>query len=183
MILGAAVLGRRHRLATNSAAIGGSLLPDFSLYALTAHALLVQQHSPDFVFSTLYFSPEWQQIFAVDNSIFVWAATALAGFLTRYRWLMVLGLAGLIHLATDFPLHHDDGRPLFWPISDWVFQSPVSYWDPSHFGNIVGPLEVILCGILCVILWLRFRHWGSRLAIVALGIAEIAPAFLFGAMF
>ena len=182
LILGAATLGRPRMIATNIAAISGSLLPDLSLYLLTAHALLVQQHSARYVFSTLYFSPEWQQVFAIDNSIFIWAAITLTGLLTRSRWLLVLGLAGLIHLATDFPLHHDDGRPIFWPISDWVFQSPVSYWDPSHFGNIVGPLEAILSGILCVFLWYRFRHWASRLAIVALGIAELAPAFLFGAI-
>lgn len=37
----------------------------------------------------------------------------------------VLGWAG--HVAADALTHTSDARPLLWPISDWRFESPVSY--------------------------------------------------------
>ncbi len=43
----------------------------------------------------------------------------------------------------DLPVHHDDGHRHFFPLSDWRFASPVSYWDPEHYGRIVGTAEAV----------------------------------------
>lgn len=37
----------------------------------------------------------------------------------------LIGWAG--HIATDMLTHGTDARPLFWPLSRWRFQSPISY--------------------------------------------------------
>ena len=179
MILGAAALARPGRKKVNAAAFAGSLLPDLSLYVLAIHSLFLLQIPPSVVFGELYFSDEWQSVFAIDNSVFVWLAIALAGGISRSPWLLTLGLAGLLHIAMDFPLHHDDGRQHFWPLSDWIFDSPVSYWDPAHYGNIVGIAEASLCALLSILLWKRFRSRISRIAIAILAIAELAPALSF----
>jgi hypothetical protein len=91
--------------------------------------------------------------------------------------------AALLHLGFDFLLHHDDGRAHFWPISNWIFQSPVSYWDGKHYGDIVGPLEVLASLGCCAVLWRRFTGQGMRVLIAMLALLEFAPIIIFAIMF
>lgn len=179
LIVGATAFTRKDARSVNLAVIAGSLAPDLSLYILAAYALFVLD-IPDFiVFGELYYSEQWQGIFAIDNSFLLWAALLAFASAFRLRVLLFFALAGLLHLATDFPLHHDDGRMHFWPLSDWIFRSPVSYWDPAHHGNIVGFLEIGICAALCIVLFRRYSGWPARIGIVSLGILEIAPAVLY----
>ena len=39
------------------------------------------------------------------------------------------------HTIVDFLTHVDDTRPLFWPITDWTWSSPVSYYNPLYYGR------------------------------------------------
>jgi hypothetical protein len=56
----------------------------------------------------------------------------------------------LLHTVGDFLLHHTDAHRHFFPFSDWKFYSPISYWDPSHFGAAAAVIEglVVLAGSL-----------------------------------
>lgn len=197
LIIGAAVFARPSDKAANSAALAGAIIPDLSLYVMAANELLIRKTDPGIVFGQMYFSDEWQRIFAIDNSVFLWTAVLVMGlalqgnraadlgnaamspasrmksFPVRANWIAVLGGAALLHLALDFPFHHDDGRAHFWPLSNWIFESPLSYWDPAHFGQIVGPLEGLLCLWLCALLWRRFRGWPARSMIAAGGAIEL----------
>ncbi|MBA2691512.1 MAG: metal-dependent hydrolase [Rubrobacter sp.] len=49
-----------------------------------------------------------------------------------FLWFL-LGWLG--HTVVDFLTHVDDGRPLFWPFSDWMWSSPVSYYDSDYYGR------------------------------------------------
>ena len=197
LIIGAAVFARPGDKAASSAALAGAIIPDLSLYVMAANELLIRNTDPGIVFGQMYFSDEWQRIFAIDNSVFLWTAVLVMGLVlqgnraadlgnaamspasrmkslpVRANWIAVLGGAALLHLALDFPFHHDDGRAHFWPLSNWIFESPLSYWDPAHFGQIVGPLEGFLCLWLCVLLWRRFRGWPARSMIAAGGAIEL----------
>ncbi|MEM9267775.1 MAG: cobalamin biosynthesis protein CobQ [Pseudomonadota bacterium] len=183
LIIGAAIFAKPGQPKVTSAALLGAILPDLSLYLLAGWALFVQGLSPNHVFGTLYFSPAWQQIFAVDNSVFVWAGLIGLGLVLRQKWLWVLAAAALIHVACDFPLHHDDGRAHFWPLSNWVFESPVSYWDPQAYGTPVGVLEALLCLGLLTVLWRRFDSLWVRALLGVAAVAQIAPYILFAVMF
>ena len=44
--------------------------------------------------------------------------------------------SALIHLFCDLPVHHDDAHRHFLPLTDWRLASPLSYWDPNHYGHI-----------------------------------------------
>ncbi len=175
LVLGMAALARPNSPRVNTAAFAGSLLPDLSLYLMGFWALFIQNIPPGIVFGQLYYSEAWQTVFAIDNSFFVWTAFVLAGYWFRKDWLFVFGLAGLLHILFDFPLHHDDGRPHFFPVSDWVFSSPISYWDPRHYGNIVGAIEAVLSLFLAVWMCLKFRSLLARSMIVVLLAAELVP--------
>ncbi len=96
---------------------------------------------------------------------------------------MVFTASALLHLAFDFPLHHDDGRPHFWPLSDWVFESPLSYWDTAAHAGIVAPIEMGLSLVFCAILMRRFDSWRSRLLIAGLAAIQLAPVFFWAFVF
>ena len=129
LIIGAAAFAKPDKRAINVAAILGALIPDFSLYFMVFWNRNIRGMSFEQIFDVEYFSTYWQAVFAVDNSIPLWFLVLLVGLLARRRVVMVLAAAALLHIALDLPLHHDDGRAHFWPFSDWIFQSPISYLD------------------------------------------------------
>ena len=52
----------------------------------------------------------------------------------------------LLHCGVDLALHHDDAHRHFFPLSDWRYASPVSYWDPRRLGRLGALLEV--CSVI-----------------------------------
>lgn len=171
LIVGSAAFGRDRK--TLWAALAGGLLPDLSLYLLVFWAMFIHQIPENVIFNQLYFSDSWQRIFAVDNSFFLWGAVLAAGLSLKARPVVAFAGSGLVHIGSDFLLHHDDGRAHFWPLSDWVFESPLSYWDSSHHALFVGPILALLTLVCTVILWRRFGHWGWRIAFALLLAAEL----------
>ena len=150
LLLGAAVMGRRGERALVWAALAGAMLPDLSLYLLAGGALQILNIPPDRVFNELYYSDLWQGIFAVDNSVFVWGGLLALALWQRTGWAVALTGAALLHLTLDLPLHHDDGRAHFWPLTSWVFESPISYWDRSQGAGWVAPLEAAAASIAAI---------------------------------
>mmetsp|Transcript_22627 Transcript_22627/g.37044 ORF Transcript_22627/g.37044 Transcript_22627/m.37044 type:complete len:154 (-) Transcript_22627:1973-2434(-) len=122
-------------------------------------ALFILGIAPQRVFDELYFSDAWQMVFAIDNSFFVWGALLGIALWRQVPWAIALTGAGLLHLCLDFPLHHDDGRSHFWPLTRWVFESPLSYWDRAHGAMWVAPFEAALVVGACVVLWMRRVSW------------------------
>lgn len=175
LIVGATVFGRPGDTRVTVAAILGALLPDASLFVMAGWELFVRGTSSSVVFNTLYFSERWQSVFAIDNSIPLWLAGLALGIARRSRLMVAFTGAGLLHLVADFLLHHDDARRMFWPLTDWVFRSPVSYWDPQHYGQIAGPTEVVISFALCTMLWRRTQDKRIRALILLLALAEVVP--------
>lgn len=163
LLLGAAVFGKPQARSITLLAILGAVLPDLSLYILAGTSIYILGITPDHVFGTLYFSDAWQRVFAIDNSFVIWGAL-LALALWR-KWVGVVAMCGgaLLHLVLDFPLHHDDTRRHFWPLSDWEFQSPVSYWDPQHYGSYTVPLGMLVVIGAAIWVWRKFPGWPMRL--------------------
>ncbi|MEO0437030.1 MAG: cobalamin biosynthesis protein CobQ [Pseudomonadota bacterium] len=176
LILGAAALAHEKRRGSVSAALSGAMAPDLSLYLLVGWHILVVGTPAELVFRDFYYSEKWQAIFAVDNSVFIWLALLLLASFRGWLWLKVCSVSALLHIALDLPLHSGDGRPHFWPLSDWVFASPVSYWDERYYGWLVGPMEVVLCAGLTLILFKRFRSTLPRVLFIGLFICELASS-------
>lgn len=166
-----------------TAAVLGGMAPDLSLYVLVGWSMLVMDIPAQVIFGEMYFSDTWQGIFAVDNSMPLWGLALLVGLWRRWPVVVAFAGAGLLHLVFDFALHHDDARRMFWPVSTWVFQSPLSYWDRNHYGNIIGPLEIAVCLALCGVLWRRYRSWQGRVMIASVALLEAMPGIMFSLMF
>ena len=173
LLIGLAVCARRQAPNSGRAAAAGSLLPDLSLYVLAGFSLFVLQIPADRVFGELYFSATWQTIFAIDNSFVLWGVSLCLGLWWRSVPVIAFATAGHLHLATDFALHHDDARRHFWPASDWVFESPVSYWDSGHHAAAVAPVTLVAVLIASAALWRRWPDWRMRLGVTLALAAEI----------
>ncbi|QBY01750.1 cobalamin biosynthesis protein CobQ [Rhodophyticola sp. CCM32] len=168
LLLGAAVFGDPERRHTTTAALIGGLLPDLSLYLMAGVSLILLEIPPQVVFGELYYSEAWQHVFAIDNSMLVWGLVFGLGLWLKRAWVVALAGAALLHLVTDFALHHDDGRSHFWPLTSWVFESPISYWDSHHGARYVAPLEGLLSAICAAVLWRRYVQWGARFGFIAI---------------
>ena len=181
--MGAAAFGKPGAARVTGAALIGGFLPDASLYLMASWHLLILETPGRVVFGELYFSDLWQQIFAVDNSFILWGIALAIAVWVKSAWAVALTGAALLHLAFDFPLHADDARMHFWPLTDWKFISPVSYWEGSRGGDIVGLFETGLVILLTGFLVWRFR--GSIWRFVFLGIAalQIAPFLIWRIVF
>ena len=183
LIFGLAAFGKPDAAKVTAAALAGALIPDVSLYLMAGFHLLILGTEPQVVFGQLYFSDGWQSIFRVDNSIVLWGMGLSYAIWARSAWAVALCGAALFHLGLDFLFHVDDGRAHFWPLTTWIFESPVSYWDPNHYGRIVGMIEMLVAAALCVWLWRRFRTILMRAILFLLAAMEIAPRILFGLLF
>lgn len=179
MFVGAALFAKAGRPAVTRAAILGGLLPDVPLILMVGWSLWVMRLPPGVVFDRLYFSDAWQAVFAIDHNLWLWGIGAALALALRAPVATAFTLSGLLHAVTDFLLHHDDARRQLWPVTDWVFQSPASYWDPAHYGRVVGPLELLLCAALAVVLWRRFAGKTARAWIILGLLAEAGPPILF----
>lgn len=183
LIFGLAAFGKPDAAKVTAAALAGAMIPDASLYLMAGVHLLIMGTDPQVVFGQLYFSERWQAIFRVDNSMVLWGIGAAFAIWGRSVWGLALCGAALFHLGLDFLFHVDDGRAHFWPLSTWIFESPVSYWDRNHYGGIVGAVEVLMSAVLCVWLWRRFKTRLMRVIIAALAVTEVAPSIMFALMF
>ena len=178
LIFGMAAFAKRDQPKVTAAALAGALIPDLSLYLMAGVSLFVLQIDPNVVFGELYFSDAWQAVFRVDNSFVVWGVLLAIALWRRAVWGIALTGAALLHIGSDFPLHHDDGRAHFWPLTSWIFESPVSYWDLGHHARIVAPIEITLSLLFCLVLFRRLRSVWERALVVSLGLAEVAPGFI-----
>lgn len=183
LIFAAAAFARPGQRRVNAAALAGGLLPDLALYLMVGWALNVQDIPARVVFGEMYFSDRWQAVFAVDHSLPLWSLALILALALRSAPGIAFSGSGLLHLIFDFLLHHDDARRQFWPLSDGVFRSPVSYWDPQYYGHLAGSAEILVCLALSVLLWRRFRGWPAR-GLIAAGMAlELSPLVMWWMMF
>ena len=182
MLIGAAVCTRPLAPATLIAALAGGLAPDLPMFAMVLWATRVVGVPEHEVFSTLFFSETWQSVFAIDHSFFIWGGLLGLAVWCRQIILRAFAGAGLLHALADFLTHHDDARRQFWPVSDWVFRSPVSYWDARFYGDIFGVFEVALVLTLTALLCARLSRWRERALVLAVAAPMVVPILLTGSL-
>ena len=100
----------------------------FIFFAVEAFIL---KHPQRLIWGERYFLPEWQNLFDLFNSIPLFLILLGIGYWRKSNALIVCSLSLLLHAAGDFFLHQDDGHRHFFPLLQYRFHSPVSYWDPQ----------------------------------------------------
>jgi len=165
-LLALAVLARRNRPKQNLSILAGSLLPDAFIYVAWIIYMIMGKTQSE-IWDMLYFQNPVQFWDAFLNSFPIYLGVVVIGWLLSRREFpstkligqcaFGLGLAALIHLGTDMPVHASDAHRHFWPVSDWRFYSPLSYWETDHHATLVTFCEALLGIFVCVILWRRFN--------------------------
>lgn len=143
-----------------SAILLGGVLPDIPLGLLTLAAtfyyrVLLGNQSPELmetVLHPLYFNNLlWISAHNILHSplalglytVFLWRWRSIPGKVQH--WLFWFFSGSVLHTSLDILTHFDDGPLLLWPLNwKFRFQSPISYWDPAHFGNLFIIFEILL---------------------------------------
>ncbi len=163
-------------------AVVGALLPDAPMFVFYAVEKLAIGSSEKEIWSTRYFLDAWQDFFDLFNSLpIVLACLWICWRSGRVGW-SILFASMLLHIVADLPLHHDDGHRHFWPLSEWRFESPVSYWDPKHHGIYAAGVELALfvgCYIHSIVKHKRLavRAGLSLLAAIHIGLMTLMFVF------
>ena len=184
VLLAAAILAKPDAPARNTAVIAGALVPDLAIYTLFVWSKIAGVPER-LVWNTLYYQPPWSTAVTVGNAAPLYLLLLLAALLLARYWrpaLLAAFFAGaaLIHLAADFPVHVDDAHAHLWPLTDWRFRAPVSYWHPDHHGRLFALFEIGLGVVLTVLLWRRFHAFWVRGLLIAAGLAYLGPPLYFG---
>jgi len=152
----------------------GALLPDLLMFVFYFVQRFVVGLPEQQIWEQAYFLPFWQNIFDVFNSIPLIALLLLVAYFKRAVFVQVLAISMLLHCCFDFFLHNDDAHRHFYPLSDWRFISPVSYWDPDHFGRIATAIEALAVFVALAWIWKGAKQaWERYLASFLLSLQVI----------
>lgn len=183
MLMGAALYGGSQPRRILAGLIGG-LVPDLPMIAIVAGLKTAGVPARE-IFGRLFFSDWWQIANAIGHSFLLWGGLLAAAILVHRRsgssrslYLSVIAAAALTHCAVDFLVHREDAHMHFWPLSRWKFVSPVSYYDPAHYGLYVTAFEALLGIAMAILVARRLRSRQARAAVALLALPYLAvPAY------
>jgi hypothetical protein len=190
VLMGAVLFGGKVPRTAWAAAAGG-FAPDLPMLAIVSVLRLSGFGFQD-IFGRLYWSPWWQIANAVGHNFLLWSTVLGLSLMLRNSanaktaaWSSLaipFGAAALLHSGADFLVHREDAHMHFWPLTDWRFVSPVSYWDRSHYGGQFSLFEAALGIAMALTLFARFRRWQVRAALaVCIALYAAVPVFfIFG---
>lgn len=180
IIMGAVLFGKPAPRFAVAGALGG-LIPDLPMFTIIAGLRMAGYPLSD-IFGRIYWEHWWQVSNAIGHSFLLWGIILTICFIAKNRTWSGIGLAvsgsALIHSMIDFLCHRNDGHMHFWPLSQWRFQSPVSYWDANHYGLQFSLFEAASGFALAIVLWQRYGKWPVRIVLAICMAAYVAvPAF------
>ncbi|MFQ5543929.1 MAG: hypothetical protein ACE5FY_06210 [Nitrospiria bacterium] len=164
------ILGQKKRPEEVVPILIGAILPDLPMVFFYFYEKVILKMPEQKIWSDLYFDPDWQIFFDFFNALpILLLALLLATRSAGRKWLVPFFSSMIFHVFFDLPLHNDDAHGHFFPLSDWHFHSPVSYWDPAHYGQIVAPIEVLLVLIGSFVLFRRYPSLWVKSLVGAVG--------------
>ena len=171
VVVNLTILGRKEQPGLILAVVVGALLPDLPMFVFYCYAKVFRRIPEGLIWSQAFFQPEWQLFFDIFNSLPLMALGFLAAHHFGFRRLAACFASMILHSLGDFALHHHDAHRHLFPFSEWRFRSPISYWDPQHFGQIVGLLEALVVISGSYILIRRFTSIRARSLVMCLIVA------------
>jgi hypothetical protein len=166
-ILNLAILGRKAHPEWNLAIVLGGILPDAMMFVFYGWTRFLQNQPESRIWGELYYEPLWQDLFDIWNAIPLISLVLLMALGLKRQGVkpvlnsqVAIGCVSMIlHCVQDLFTHRDDAHRHFWPLSNFRFESPVSYWDPNHYGAIFAPIEL---GLVLLASFYGFRLIRSR---------------------
>jgi len=132
--------------------VAGAILPDLPYCVFFVAAAL--EHGPRAFTDLGVWRSIWGHPVVVGlHSFLPWGAAMLLLISTR-AWRRAPALAAFLagwglHVVIDMLTHRSDGYPILWPLSDYRFPTPVSYWEPAYYGRT---FSLVCDGAIAVLL-------------------------------
>jgi len=163
-LLALALFTRKGEKGRNWSTFTGSVIPDAFIYVCATWLIFVKKVPQQTLWNEIYFDTPMQTTASIFNSVPLYLALLGIGLAFRKSvWGMCalfFALAALSHIALDFPVHNHDAYAHFWPLSDWKFFSPISYYETHLYGNWVGMVDAFIAIGAIYVLWRRFdKTW------------------------
>ncbi|PSB05248.1 hypothetical protein [Merismopedia glauca] len=169
-ILNLAILGQQHKPQFNLAIVIGAILPDIPIFIFYFVSKFISKLPEKTIWTEAYYQPLWQDLIATFHSF---PLALIAWGIARYQgWKLaeIICLSLVWHSLLDIPVHSEDAHRHFFPFSNYRFISPISYWNPRHYGNIVSPIErlIVLVASFYVFPWVSSYVGKSLIVMVNL---------------
>ena len=134
--------------------VAGAILPDLPYCVFFATAA-VERGPRAFVDIALWRSFWGHPLVVGLHSFLPWGVAMMLLLLTRTGRrspALIAFVAGWgSHVVIDMLTHRSDGYPIFWPLSDYRFLTPVSYWERAYHGRAFS----LVCDSAIVVLLIR----------------------------
>lgn len=157
-----ALLGRDAVSDARWAIALGAIAPDIPIFIFYAVSKGIYQLPEAQIWREAYYEPGWQLVVAIGHSLPLAGLGLLLSLWFRWEIGIVFCISLICHSLLDLPVHHDDAHRHFFPLSDFRFESPLSYWDVNHYGRWVAGVELL--GALAATPWVlqMYRAWAIR---------------------
>ncbi len=139
--------------------ICGAVLPDVPMFVMYLWAKQVEQQSERQIWEETYWTPFWQRINHSFHSLPLQLGGATLAHFAGWPLLELLFFSMVLHALGDLPIHNHDAHRHFFPLSNYRFISPLSYWDPQHYGKSVALIEKIIVLVATIYLLPRIDSW------------------------
>ena len=179
-ILNIALLSKRDKPFLHRYAFIGAVLPDLPLFIFFIIESIIRKTPEAELWGSLYFTEAWQNFFDIFNSVpLILILLGIGYYLLNSEKITIFAWSLLIHCAFDLLTHNDDGHHHLYPLSDFAFESPISYWDRDHYAGIVAPIERVVFLIASIYLFPRLKTRLARWCLIIVNILFIASYLLF----
>lgn len=139
------------------AGLVGGLTPDVPMLTII-FTLMASGVSGQTIFNELYWQRWWQITNAVSHSFLLWGGLLLFGLYMRQSLLAIYVGSAFLHSCIDFLVHRGDAHMSFWPLTNYKFMSPVSYYESDHYGIWFSLFDSALGIVMALTLGLRFKN-------------------------
>jgi len=167
----------------NTIIVFGSILPDIPMFFFFFWYTFVVPTAQQTIWRTLYFTEGWQTLFNLFNSIPIFLIIAgLAYYFSKTR-LFIFALANLLHFVEDFFVHQEDAHAHFFPLSNYKFSSPISYWNSSGYGAYFSMIETIVILVLSIYLFKQIKTWWGKALLIGANVVTLFHGIVMGIIF
>lgn len=178
-ILNLALLGKTIAPKHSLAIAIGAVLPDVPIFIFYFVAKFIHKMPESKIWSEGYEEPFWQNVIALFHSIPLALFGAAVFYFINWKPGIILCLSMVCHSLLDLPVHHDDAHRHFYPLSNYRFISPFSYWDPNHYGRAVAFIEMALVlGVNPLAMSLLYSPW-TKGVVVAIDLFYLLSFYRF----
>ena len=148
----------------------GAILPDLPIFGFYVWAKWFARLPEQKIWSQAYSYPVVQDIVAFFHSIPLAVLGWSIAFWLKWDLGQVVFLSCVLHSLGDLPVHNSDAHRHFFPLTDYRFISPVSYWDPKHYGAIAAAVELALVWGATIWVFPRTEFLLVRVILVAVNV-------------